>query len=89
MADDGPERQAVLMEAKAALTQDIQAWADKFALTPEEVLALCAYITGSVIAVQDQRTMTQDRALEIVRANMKAGNVAVVDAFLAAPGGHA
>jgi hypothetical protein len=43
-------------------------------LSAEEMLALAAHLTGQVIALQDQRTMSPQRAMEIVIANLEAGN---------------
>ena len=38
------------------------------------MLALSAHLTGQIIAMQDQRTMTQALALEIVERNLELGN---------------
>lgn len=43
-------------------------------ITAEAVLGLLAHTTGACIAYQDQRTMTQERAMHIVAKNIEAGN---------------
>ena len=43
-------------------------------LDATEMLALAAHLTGQLIAFQDQRTVTPAMALEIVSANVEAGN---------------
>ena len=48
-------------------------------LTSQEVLALAAHACGQIIALQDQRTMTREAALQIVTANIEQGNKEVLD----------
>lgn len=43
-------------------------------LSSEELLAVGANMLGKLIALQDQRTMTNDRAMKIVCANIEMGN---------------
>ncbi len=43
-------------------------------MTSMEILAVMAYSTGSCIALQDQRKVTPELALEIVAKNIEAGN---------------
>ena len=43
-------------------------------LSAAEMLALSAHMVGQIIAMQDQRTMTGDRAMAIVAANIEQGN---------------
>ena len=43
-------------------------------LSAEEMLALAAHLTGQVIALQDQRTMTPERAMKIITSNIEQGN---------------
>lgn len=38
------------------------------------ILAVVSNIVGRVIAVQDQRMMTPDRAMQLVRENIERGN---------------
>lgn len=44
------------------------------ALSAEEMLALAAHLVGQLIALQDQRSMTPDRAMTIVAMNIEQGN---------------
>jgi hypothetical protein len=46
--------------------------ADK--MTSEEVLAVGANMLGKLLAYQDQRTMTRERAMEIIIHNIEMGN---------------
>lgn len=48
-------------------------------ISAEEMLGIAANLVGKLIAMQDQRTMTRDRALAIVSANLEAGNAMVLD----------
>ena len=43
-------------------------------LPKEEVLAVAANMVGKIIALQDQRTMTPERAMAIVERNIEIGN---------------
>lgn len=45
----------------------------------QHLLALASYAVGQIIAMQDQRTMTQDLAMKIVTANITAGNTHVIN----------
>lgn len=61
--------------------QDICALIDKHAtnaMTGVELLAVAANMLGKLIALQDQRTMTRERALEIVMKNLEHGNQQVL-----------
>ncbi len=82
-------REKKLMEAKADLAGQMKVWCDKHALTSDEALALCAYMTGAAIANQDQRSMTRDMAMQIVIANIEAGNQRVIDELLGKTAGSA
>lgn len=48
-------------------------------LSKPELLALAAKAVGQIMALQDQRTMTPERAIEIVRINMQLGNEQIVN----------
>jgi hypothetical protein len=58
-------------------------------LDVSEVLAVLSHLVGQVIALQDQRTVTPEMAMELVSSNMERGNQEAVDSLLYAPGGHA
>lgn len=48
-------------------------------LDAKDMLALAAHLVGQLIAMQDQRTMTSEMALQIVGVNIEAGNAEVID----------
>jgi len=52
-----------------------------------EILAVLSHLVGQVIAVQDQRAMTPEMAMEVVGANLEVGNREVVDSLLMMPAG--
>lgn len=83
------DREKRLMEAKADLAGQMQAWCDRHNLTSDEALALCAYITGVAIAQQDQHTMTGEMAIQIVIANIEAGNQTTINELMNNTGGAA
>lgn len=67
----------------AAFRDDLIAVMNKHSghLDGTEMLALAAYTTGQIMAMQDARTMTSDMALTIVTKNLEAGNMqAIADA---------
>ncbi len=51
-------------------------------LTPMEMLAVTAHLVGVLIAVQDQRKMTREMALELVSQNIEAGNAEAINSLL-------
>ena len=40
----------------------------------DQILAITAYVVGQMIALQDQRVMTPEMALDLVDKNIEAGN---------------
>lgn len=58
-------------------------------LTAEDMLALAAHLVGQLIALQDQRTMSPDRAMATVAANIEQGNQEVIDDLFKSKGGAA
>lgn len=58
--------------------------ADK--LTALELLAVASNMLGKLVALQDQRTVTPDRAMEVVVRNLEHGNKMVVDQLLQSKG---
>lgn len=58
-------------------------------LTAAEVLAIAANMVGKLIALQDQRTMTREQAMEIVANNIELGNRTVIEQLLQSTGGRA
>src|SRR5579863_2172809 len=51
-------------------------------LTAAEILALAAHLVGQLVALQNQNTMTPERAMKIVAANIEQGNKEVTDDLL-------
>lgn len=51
--------------------------ADK--LSALELLAVAANMIGKLIAMQDQRAVTRDKALDVVIKNLELGNIQVFD----------
>jgi len=80
------EREARLMEAKADLAGQMKVWCDRHALTSDEALALCAYMTGAAIAYQDQRKMTKELVWRVIADNIEAGNQAAMAEVMSAGG---
>jgi hypothetical protein len=75
--------QAFLAELKAALGnsgRDIDA---------AELLAVSAQFVGMLIAMQDQRTMTPEAAMDTVARNIQIGNLEALESNLGRPGGAA
>lgn len=72
---------SIMSDARhAALKADIDAALRRHAdhLSALDILAVCAQITGMVIAFQDQRAVTSGQAMAIVTANIEAGNAAAI-----------
>lgn len=48
-------------------------------LSAMEMLALAAHATGQILALQDQRTVTGEMAMEVVTQNIHQGNREAID----------
>jgi hypothetical protein len=75
--------EAFLAELKAALGnsgKDIDA---------AELLAISSQFVGMLLAMQDQRTMTIDRAMATIERNIEIGNHTAIEANLGRPEGAA
>lgn len=70
--------------------QDIVKLLNKHApkLSAAEMLAIAANMVGKLVALQDQRTMTADRAMQVVIANVELGNQQAIQA-MSQPAGNA
>lgn len=55
----------------------------------DELLAIASHFVGQLIALQDQRVMTPDMAMQIVSLNIQRGNADAIDPLLTQTGGHA
>lgn len=66
----------------AELKTDIDALMKKHAdrgLSAMEILAIASQVVGMLIALQDQRNVTRELAMETVIANLEAGNQRVLE----------
>jgi len=70
------------------LYQDLVALIGKHKhLSSAELLAVASNMLGKLVAMQDQRVLTPQKALEIVSINLEAGNRQVIES-LANTGGN-
>lgn len=53
-----------------------------------DMLALAAHLVGQIAAMQDQRTTSPSRAMEVVAANIEAGNKEILDQLSGTPAGN-
>jgi len=51
-------------------------------LSALEMLAVASHLVGQLVALQDQRALTPGEAMEIVAANIEAGNRSALDGIL-------
>lgn len=58
-------------------------------LPAEELLAVAAHFVGQLIALQDQRTMTRELAMQIVSNNIEQGNMEVIAGLITKSDGTA
>ena len=56
-------------------------------VTAAEILAIAANMVGKLIALQDQRTMSKDVAMEIVAQNIEQGNAEIIQNLQNSQGG--
>lgn len=57
-------------------------------LSAEEMLAIAANMLGKLLALQDQRTMTTEKAMTIIQLNIEHGNKTVIDSLMNVEGGN-
>ena len=71
-----------------ALHRELTAVLTKYAaeMKGEEILALTAQMVGQVLALQDQLTMTPERAMLIIQRNIEMGNAGVIDELMNSKG---
>lgn len=55
-------------------------------LDATEILAVASQFVGNLIALQDQRKVTPDMAMELVAKNIERGNAAAIDGLFSAGG---
>ena len=78
-----------LMRVKAQLIGSMKSELVAGEISKPEALALFAQVTGMLIAMQDQRTMTPDDAMTLVSRNIQEGNASFIDQMFSGPGGTA
>jgi hypothetical protein len=66
----GPEHEVAYQELVAL----IQRLTVQHNLSSVDLLAVAANMLGKIVALQDQRAMTPDQAMDIVIANLQIGN---------------
>ena len=71
--------------------QDLCALVNKHAdrLSAIELLAIAANMVGKLVALQDQRTVTPNKAMETVARNIELGNQQVIEQLSGAPAARA
>ncbi len=69
------------------LTKLLKKRADK-GISAERLLAIAANMVGKLCALQDQRTMTHERAMAIVAQNIQNGNQQLIDRLMNNTAGH-
>lgn len=55
-------------------------------LPSSHILAISAQVTGMIVALQDQRTMTPEMAMTIVANNIEEGNKAMLETVMKTKG---
>lgn len=78
-----------IMAVKARLIDGMKAELLSGEISKPEALCLFAHVTGMLIAMQDQRTMTPDQAMDMVAKNIEAGNASAIDQLFEGTGGNA
>lgn len=80
-----PEHEVAYQDLAALIKKQT----DKYNLTSEELLAVASNMLGKIIALQDQRKMTKERAMQIVCANLEMGNRHIIDDLIGKSDGQA
>lgn len=73
-------REVIATEAHTVARDDLVALIRKHAdkVSAVEILAIAAHMVGQLVAMQDQRRITPVAAMQVVAANVEAGNQSVV-----------
>lgn len=67
-----PEHEVMYQDLAALLSKH------KGKVSSLEMLAIAANMTGKIVAMQDQRTVTPQDAVDVVSKNMELGNAQVI-----------
>lgn len=54
-------------------------------LPPDELLAVVAYFVGQLLALQDERKISSDQAMDLIKRNIEAGNHDAIKQLAATP----
>lgn len=67
---------------------DLLALMDRYAgaLPSDQILAMSAIACGQILAMQDQRTMSKDMAIDIVMRNIELGNAQMITNLMTSAG---
>ena len=74
-------------QCRDAIIRAMEPFAEK--IGPVGMLAVASTVVGQLIAMQDQRTMTPEMAMNLVCKNMEEANKAVVDGLRNTTAGQA
>lgn len=80
LIDPSPSLRAYVADLKATIGKHKH-------LSPDEMLAGAAQLVGNLVALQDQRKMTPDMAMQVVASNIEVGNQQVISDLMQAPHG--
>ena len=83
------EQQDRMMLVNQRLISGMQKELTSGEISKSEALCLFAYVTGMLIAMQDQRTMRPEQAMDLVSENIAQGNKAAIESLFSGPGGTA
>ncbi|WP_371398873.1 hypothetical protein [Marinovum algicola] len=78
-----------IMKVKERLITGMKAELTSGEISKPEALCLFAHVTGMLIAMQDQRTMTPDEAMNLVANNIEQGNASAIEQLFQGNGGNA
>lgn len=78
MAAEAKPEHEIAFQALNAMLKEL---CDKHDLSNVELLAVASNMLGKILAMQDQRHMSVDRAMRIIRINIEIGNAQAVAAL--------
>lgn len=81
-----PAKQARLKAVRDRVIEAAKAELKNGDVTALELLAVLAHATGACIAMQDQRKITRELALEVVSKNLEAGNLEAISELMSVGG---
>ena len=81
-----PATEKRLKQVRNRLMKAVRTELQRGEISSTELLAVMAHTTGGCVAMQDQRTMTPEMAMQIVSKNLEAGNREAMAETLSAGG---